>query len=234
MVKKQLNLHSYNELRIEEAGSLARIHSFFNRRNLKMSFSQLNIDVFRLINDLGKQYSSLNQFVVFLAEYTLYFLLLAMILYWFTRTEKNRLMVINSGIALIGAEIIGKIAGLFYSHHQPFAVLSQVNKLIEHEIDNSFPSDHTIVFFSICVSFLLVRKKAGWLWLLLAFCVGISRIWVGVHYPVDVFIGALLGTISALFVYWATPKLSFIKQLLALYERLEQHILPSKDKSKDF
>lgn len=199
-----------------------------------MSFSQLNVDVFRLINDLGKQYSSLNPFVVFLAEYMLYFLCLAIVLYWFTRTEKNRLMVIHGGIAFIGAEIIGKIAGQFYSHHQPFAVLPHVNKLIEHEIDNSFPSDHTILFFSICVSFFLVRKKAGWLWLVPAFGVAISRIWVGVHFPVDVVVGALLGTISALFVYWTAPKLSFIKQLLALYERVEQHILPSKDKSKNF
>ncbi|SDJ90883.1 undecaprenyl-diphosphatase, partial [Aneurinibacillus migulanus] len=45
---------------------------------------------------------------------------------------------------------------------------------------------------------------------------------------------ALLGVISALFVYWLVPKLSSIKQLLALYEKMEQQILPSKDKSKNF
>ncbi|EJS67610.1 bacitracin transport permease BcrC [Bacillus wiedmannii] len=38
-----------------------------------MSFSQLNIDAFRAINDLGKQYSSLNSTMVFLAEYMVYF-----------------------------------------------------------------------------------------------------------------------------------------------------------------
>ncbi|MDM5154971.1 undecaprenyl-diphosphatase [Bacillus sp. DX1.1] len=199
-----------------------------------MSFSQLNIDVFRSINDLGKQYSSLNPIVVFLAEYMLYFLCLGIVVYWFTRTNTNRMMVIHAVTAFILAEILGKMVGHLHSHYQPFAVLSHVNKLIEHDIDNSFPSDHSIMFFSICVSFWLVRKKEGWLWLVLAFCVAFSRIWVGVHYPVDVATGALFGIISALFVYWLMPKVSFITQLLSLYEKTEQRILPSKNKSKNF
>lgn len=199
-----------------------------------MVFSQFNIDAFRLINDLGKQYPYLNPVIVFLAEYMLYFLCLSIVVYWFTRTNRNRMMVIQAVIAFILAEILGKIAGQFHSHYQPFAVLPHVNQLIEHDIDNSFPSDHTILFFSVCISFWLVRKKGEWLWLMLPFCVAISRIWVGVHYPIDVITGALLGVISALFVYWLVPKLSSIKQLLALYEKMEQQILPSKDKSKNF
>ncbi|MEY8350644.1 undecaprenyl-diphosphatase [Bacillus cereus] len=199
-----------------------------------MSFSQFNIDAFRWINDLGKQYSSLNPIMVFVAEYMLYVLVLGVLIYWFTRNNKNRMMIIQGGLAFIVAEIIGKIVGQFYSHHQPFAVLPNVNQLVEHEIDNSFPSDHTILFFSICVSIWLVRKKEGWFWLMLAFCVAISRIWVGVHYPIDVVTGALVGIISSLFVYWVAPKISFIKRLLGMYERMEQHVIPMKNNSKDF
>ncbi|MBO1628329.1 phosphatase PAP2 family protein, partial [Bacillus arachidis] len=76
--------------------------------------------------------------------------------------------------------------------------------------------------------------KTGWLWLVLAFCVAISRIWVGVHYPFDVVTGALIGIISALFSYWLTPKITFIKQLLNLYEKVEQNVIPSKNKSNNF
>ncbi|PFW87778.1 undecaprenyl-diphosphatase [Bacillus pseudomycoides] len=198
-----------------------------------MPFSQFNIDAFRWINDLGKQNPSLNPMMVFVAEYMLYALVLGVLIYWFTRNNKNRMMIIQGGLAFIVAEIIGKIVGQFYSHHQPFAVLPNVNQLVEHEIDNSFPSDHTILFFSICVSIWLVRKKEGWLWLMLV-CVAISRIWVGVHYPIDVVTGALVGIISALFVYWIAPKLSFIKRLLGLYERMEKHVIPVKNNSKDF
>ncbi|MED1060469.1 undecaprenyl-diphosphatase [Bacillus mycoides] len=185
-----------------------------------MSFSQFNIDIFRAINDLGKQYSFLNSAMVFLAEYMVYIFGLIIIAYWFTGSRKSRMMVIQAMVAFVIAEVIGKIAGKFHLNYQPFAVLPDVNKLVDHAVDNSFPSDHTILFFSICFSFWLVRKKTGWLWLILAFCVAISRIWVGVHYPFDVAIGALIGCVSALFSYWLVPKFSFIKQLLTLYERV--------------
>ncbi|SCM94969.1 Bacitracin transport permease [Bacillus mycoides] len=199
-----------------------------------MSFSQFNIDIFRAINDLGKQYSFLNSAMVFLAEYMVYILGLIIIAYWFTGSRKSRMMVIQAMVAFVIAEVIGKIAGEFHLNYQPFAVLPHVNKLVDHTVDNSFPSDHTILFFSICFSFWLVRNKTRWLWLILAFCVAISRIWVGVHYPFDVAIGALIGCVSAVFSYWLVPKLSFIRQLLTQYERVEKHVLPSKNKSKGF
>ncbi|ASB88572.1 undecaprenyl-diphosphatase [Bacillus sonorensis] len=198
-----------------------------------MSFSELNIDIFRAINDLGKEYTMFNPVVHFLAEYMIYVLALGLLVYWFTRTTKNRLMVIYAVISFVIARVLGKIAGSLYSNYQPFAELPHVNKLIEHEIDNSFPSDHTILFFSIGFLIFLFHKKTGWLWLVLALAVGISRIWAGVHYPFDVAAGALLGMLTALFVFWTAPKLSFINKLLAFYEKGEQRILPSKHKSDD-
>ncbi|MDQ7236153.1 undecaprenyl-diphosphatase [Bacillus pacificus] len=198
-----------------------------------MTFSQFNIDSFRTINDLGKQYSFLNPAIVFLAEYMVYIFALIILVYWFTGSRKSRMMVIQAMVAFVIAEVIGKIAGKVHLNYQPFAVLPDVNKLVDHAVDNSFPSDHTILFFSICFSFWLVRKKTGWLWLILALCVAISRIWVGVHYPFDVAIGALIGCISAVFSYWLVPKLSFIRQLLTQYERVEKHVLPSKNNSKE-
>ncbi|WP_270344307.1 undecaprenyl-diphosphatase [Bacillus mobilis] len=199
-----------------------------------MSFSQFNIDIFRAINELGKQYSFLNSTMVFLAEYMVYIVALIILAYWYTGSRRTRMMVIQAMVAFVIAKVIGKIAGKFHLNYQPFAILPDVNKLVDHTVDNSFPSDHTILFFSICFSFWLVRKKVGWLWLILAFCVGISRIWVGVHYPFDVAIGALIGCVSALFSYLLVPEFSFIKKLLTIYERVEKHVLPSKNNSKGF
>ncbi|MCC0566937.1 MULTISPECIES: undecaprenyl-diphosphatase [Brevibacillus] len=199
-----------------------------------MSFAELHIEVFRWINDLGKHYAALDPIAVFFAEYMMYVLAAGMLVYWFTRSNQNRMMVIQAVAAFVLAEILGKLAGQFYFHNQPFAVLSDVHTLIEHDIDNSFPSDHTILFFSVCISFLLVRKKEGWLWLAVAICVSLSRIMVGVHYPIDVATGALFGWLAALVSYWAVPKLSFIKQLLSFYEKVEGRILPAKKKSTNF
>jgi undecaprenyl-diphosphatase len=195
-----------------------------------MNFSQLNITLFRVVNDLGKQYTSLNPAFKFIAEYTVDILAFSILIYWFTKKNNNRIMVISSCVSFVIAEIIGKILGKFHSNLQPFAVLSDVNKLIERSIDNSFPSDHTILFFSVCISFWLFRKKHGVLWVILACFVGLSRIWVGVHYPLDVIVGAIIATISALTSYLIVPKLNIVKYSLQIYEKYEGYILPTKDK----
>lgn len=198
-----------------------------------MSISQVNIDVFRAINDLGKEFDFLNPIAIFIADYMVYVLLIGLIAYWFTRTNQNRMMVIQSVLAFVLAEVLGKIAGIFNHHFQPFVELPHVNKLIEHAVDNAFPSDHSILFFSICFSIWLVRKKEGWVWLTVACLVGVSRIWVGVHFPGDVLTGALIGICAALVIYWIVPKLSFIKSILMKYEKVEQSILPIKAKTVD-
>lgn len=196
-----------------------------------MNFSQLNITLFRAVNDLGKQYTSLNPAFKFISEYTVYILAFSILIYWFSKKNNNRIMVISSCVSFVIAETIGKILGKFHSNLQPFAVLSDVNKLIERSIDNSFPSDHTILFFSFCISFGLFRKNHGFLWVVLAFFVGLSRIWVGVHYPFDVIVGAIIAIISALSSYLIVPKLDIVKQFLQIYEKYEGYILPTKDNS---
>lgn len=74
-----------------------------------MSLSQVNIDAFRAINDLGKEYDSLNPIAIFMAEYMLYILAAGLLVYWFTRINKNRMMVIQSVVAVVIAEVLGKV-----------------------------------------------------------------------------------------------------------------------------
>ncbi|MFZ7943936.1 undecaprenyl-diphosphatase [Neobacillus sp. 19] len=195
-----------------------------------MSISQVNIDAFRAINDLGKEYDFLNPIAIFMAEYMLYILIIGLLVYWFTKTSQNRIMVVQGLLAVAVAEVLGKIAGSLYSHYQPFAELPNVNKLVDKAVDNAFPSDHSIIFFSICFSIWLVRKKEGWGWLILAVLVGTSRIMVGVHYPGDILTSALFGIAAALFSYWLVPKLSFVTVALTKHEKGK---LPANGKSED-
>ncbi|MEZ2719515.1 undecaprenyl-diphosphatase [Niallia circulans] len=189
-----------------------------------MIFSEVNIHLFRYINDLGKQYTFLNIPMILIAEYMVYFLAIATLLLWFSSKKKNRMMVLCAMVSFLFAEIGGKIAGLLHSNYQPFEELLNVNKLIEKAVDNSFPSDHTILFFSICLSFYLFKRGIWLLWVILALIVGISRIWVGVHYPMDVFVGAFIATMSSILVYLTLPKLKLTNQFLAYYEDLEQRL----------
>ncbi|PEZ69312.1 undecaprenyl-diphosphatase [Bacillus sp. AFS017274] len=202
-----------------------------------MALSEMNSTLFRMINNLGKQYTDLNPFFVFIAEYMIFFLLLAVLMFLFSRRNKNRIMVICAFITLVISELLAKIAGQFHSNNQPFAELPNVNRLVEKAVNNSFPSDHTIIFFSFCITFWLFKRGWGILWVILAVLVGISRIWVGVHYPADVLVGAIISIVSATIVCKIVLKLSLTKKFLGNQD--EPSILSAlseqkKGKSKDF
>ncbi|WP_409175434.1 undecaprenyl-diphosphatase [Brevibacillus fortis] len=199
-----------------------------------MNGMEINIHYFRLINDLGKEYPALNPVAFYVAEYTVFILALSALVYWFTRKHENRIMVVCATFTFVLAELFGKVAGSFHANNQPFAELADVNQLVQKAVDNSFPSDHTILFFSFCMTYWLFRKTTGPLWMLLAAFVGLSRILVGVHYPADVIVGALISIGSALAVFMIVPRLSFVQTLLAFYEKGEQAILPAKSKTRDF
>lgn len=182
----------------------------------------MNIQVFRAINDLGKDFSFLNPVFVFIAEYTLVLLVLALLFYWFTRVKTNRIMVIAALSSVVLAEIFGKAVSLLHFNYQPFVVLSDVNQLIEKEVGNSFPSDHTIIFFAVCFTFFFFKSTFKYFWVGLALLVGLSRMWVGVHYPADVLTGALVAIGSAYICYKLIPKSQGIQKLLSKVPSAQQ------------
>ena len=66
----------------------------------------------------------------------------------------------------------------------------------------SFPSGHASGAFALAVSFGLLVPRVRIPALVLAALIGLSRIWLGVHYLSDVIAGALLGTAVALAAHY--------------------------------
>ena len=171
----------------------------------------INISLFRLINDLGFQIPALNPVFVFIAEYFLYLLLIVLIVYLFKDNGKHRMMVLAAVVSCLVAVILGKLAGQFHYNVQPFVTLDHVNQLIEKEVNNSFPSDHTILSFTICMTLFLFDKTKVY-FLLIGVLVAISRVWVGVHYPFDVLTSIVLSIVAVLTVSTVFKKF-IMKQL---------------------
>jgi undecaprenyl-diphosphatase len=76
---------------------------------------------------------------------------------------------------------------------RPCFALEDVALLIPQSRSPSFPSSHAANSFGVAVLVGLALGRWGWTALLLALAISFSRVYVGVHYPLDVTAGALLG-----------------------------------------
>lgn len=85
---------------------------------------------------------------------------------------------------------------LFFFKPRPF-MEQKVRMLLQSKKDSSFPSKHTILTFAVSSSILFYHRTLGVIMTVLSGLTGLSRIWVGHHYPSDVVGSALLGTLSS-------------------------------------
>ena len=125
-------------------------------------------------------------------------------------------------IALFGSLVINNIIlKNLIARTRPYDVVSGVQLLIERQSDFSFPSGHTgSSFAAAIVLYKELPKKYGLLALVLAAFIGLSRIYLGVHYPSDVMCGALFGSLIGIFVCNAfkllkqNRKLQFLEKIM--------------------
>lgn len=100
-------------------------------------------------------------------------------------------------------------------YHQLWLLVGQ-----HTESDFSFPSGHTTAATAAMLGlFLATPKRKSWVALLFALCMGISRIYLGVHYFTDVLAGFAAGAIGAVVAYFIVkiiPKVYFDYQFTFL------------------
>ena len=83
---------------------------------------------------------------------------------------------------------------------RPYEVVEGLRLLGEVQEDFSFPSGHSAAAFAVAVvMYKFLPKRVGVPALVLAAAIALSRLYIGVHYPTDVLVGALIGAACAWF-----------------------------------
>lgn len=164
----------------------------------------LDYQIFKAINDLAGRWAPLDWFGIFCAKYLIFMMFFAVVLpafFYKSKKEKVRryLFAIRVFLSGIFAYAFKLVFVLFYNRPRPFATYDVV-QLVNGSADGSFPSGHAAVAFAVAFSVFLHNKKYGAVFIFLAALVGFGRIYVGVHYPLDIIGGILVGGLSALVV----------------------------------
>ncbi|NLY45498.1 MAG: phosphatase PAP2 family protein [Tissierella sp.] len=116
----------------------------------------------------------------------------------------------NATIRLIGLEalvvlglsqIVVQSLKLILSRERPYTIIEHLNTFGISLKDYSFPSGHTTASFSIATVLALNIPNVLLLTYLIATIIGVSRIYLGVHYPTDVLAGIILGVGSSILVH---------------------------------
>jgi membrane-associated phospholipid phosphatase len=107
-------------------------------------------------------------------------------------------------LAVIGAYVLDLIAKAFFHRPRPALWLS-----VAPETNYSFPSGHSMVSMAMVVAFIAIAWPTRWRWPVFVVAatstllIGLSRLYLGVHYPSDVlggWCGALLWVCGLLLI----------------------------------
>jgi undecaprenyl-diphosphatase len=133
--------------------------------------------------------------------------LAALVFLWFQR--RKALVVIALGVITVSISdpVCNKVIKPQFHRVRPCNEQSGITTgrfLIGRKYSDSFPSSHAMNMFAQAMLLtLLYRRKRVWITAFaFAAVIAFSRVYVGVHYPLDVFAGAVFGVIVGGIVYW--------------------------------
>lgn len=154
---------------------------YFLNTNIKCSFFDM---VMLLVTNLGG--------VIFTIGFTLFLII------W--GNGDTKLLGFKVLVALFTTTFFVQILKKIVSRERPYNILDNINTFNIEMKDYSFPSGHTAASFSIATILYLNIPQLLIPVMLLALMVGISRIYLAVHYPSDVVVGMIVGCISSMII----------------------------------
>lgn len=160
------------------------------------------------LNSLGvEKYDSFWTLITQIPTWIPLFLFFFLLLLWY-HPLKKALILMAMVLALLGFVLIATdLTKEWVERIRPNndSEINHLLRVLRNPTSYSFFSGHAATSFSLTtlVVFFL-RKRTKWIWLLFIWPIlfSLSRIYVGVHYPIDIVVGTMVGFVSALLFYY--------------------------------
>ncbi|QLQ98554.1 undecaprenyl-diphosphate phosphatase [Providencia alcalifaciens] len=161
---------------------------------------QLNLDLFNLINATPESASGTIALATVIAKRLILIFPLFTVACWFWGAQPNmtrqRAFACKTAYAIVIGLVISWLIGYFAPHDRPF-VTGGGSNFLDHDSTPSFPSNHGTIVFTFVFAFLFwLRTWVGFVFMIPAIVIAWSRIYLGVHWPLDMVGAFILGAIS--------------------------------------
>lgn len=114
---------------------------------------------------------------------------------------RSRALGIELLASLSFSQVFVQLLKRTLTRERPYNILENIKTFDIVLKDYSFPSGHTTASFSMAAILTFYLPQFMFIFIALAFLVGISRIYLAVHYPSDVIVGIVLGVASSIITH---------------------------------
>ena len=122
------------------------------------------------------------------------------------KTRKCGIMVLAALLVMLVVNNI--ILKNLIARPRPCWTYPEMVDLVHLPSSYSFPSGHTVSAMAVAFTIWGQHKKLGIVALIMAFIMGLTRLYVFVHFPTDVYGGIIVGAAIAFAVYHAEKKIT--------------------------
>ena len=148
--------------------------------------------------------------ITLLGDKGIFWILVALVML-FALPKRYRKIGFTMAIALILSIIVcNLILKNAFQRQRPFWVDTTFENLFNYfdTIDDwSFPSGHTSASFAGALAIRMWKKREGIIAIIIAALISISRLYLCVHYPTDVLVSLILGSLCGVAAYFIAKKL---------------------------
>ncbi|MBF0274639.1 MAG: phosphatase PAP2 family protein [Nitrospinae bacterium] len=168
------------------------------------SYLEIDNNVFLFISQ-ALRFDALDSFFLIATDFKTWGVILAIFMVYAAIKEEKEMLplfIVSAAIAIGLNELI--VSGFlkdYIARERPCHVYKEQFEFVAGCTKSfSFPSSHAANAFGVAISLIFFYHKFWFPALIAAIIVGVSRVYLGVHYPSDVIAGAVIGTLLAFIV----------------------------------